>query len=96
MTLAEARARLDSIDSRLIALVGERIELALDIQAHKRDRGLPAIDSEREAEIFERIRATARFRHATERVYQVLIPAGIAIARHAIEPTVAATPEPQP
>lgn len=55
--LAEIRAAIDAIDSRLLELFAERTRLALQAGAAKSELGQPVHDREREAAILDRIAA---------------------------------------
>ena len=57
--LGDLRSSLDNIDSALILLLNERFRLTAKIGAIKRELELPAVDPEREAEIFAHISALA-------------------------------------
>lgn len=52
--LADCRAQLDQIDTRLVELLTMRAELALSIGAAKRAAGLPIHAPDREAVVIER------------------------------------------
>jgi chorismate mutase/prephenate dehydratase len=47
-TLADLRDRIAAVDRAILAAVNERLELVGQIQAHKREHGLAALDPERE------------------------------------------------
>lgn len=57
--LADLRISIDDIDSALITLLTERFRLTRKIGEFKRDKGLPAIDLEREAKQFAAIKQRA-------------------------------------
>lgn len=55
MKLQEYRREIDRIDSELIRLFQERMELASQIAAYKKEYGLPVLDAGREAEKLARL-----------------------------------------
>ena len=54
------RRSIDEIDSRLLALIEERIRLVLEVGEYKRKHGLAIYDPERERKLIERLTAEAR------------------------------------
>ncbi len=57
MTIDELRARIDAIDRRLVALLGERAACALEVGRLKEEAGLPIYQPAREAEVLANVRA---------------------------------------
>ena len=57
MELNEYRNKLDVIDSRLISLFCERMEIVQKVAEYKKAHDLPVLSSAREKEILERVRA---------------------------------------
>ena len=57
--LEQLRDAIDVIDRRILALVGERVALVLQVGELKRARQLPVFDPERERRILERLTAAA-------------------------------------
>ena len=57
MELSDYRQKLDGIDSRLLALFIERMEIVAEIAAWKRKNKLPVLDERREREKREAIAA---------------------------------------
>lgn len=55
MQLSELRQHITSIDSELLRLLDERMQLAEWVAAYKREHGLPVFDAVREAEILAKI-----------------------------------------
>ncbi|MFO0571272.1 MAG: chorismate mutase [Polyangiaceae bacterium] len=51
--LQALRERIDGIDRQLLALLAERVRLAIEVGRVKRRSGLPIYDPERERAIFE-------------------------------------------
>jgi 4-amino-4-deoxychorismate mutase len=75
--LASFRRRIDAIDDRLLALLGERFAVIREVAAHKARRGIPALIPERVAEVLERCAGEAP-RHGLDadvvrRLYDLLI-----------------------
>ncbi len=58
--LAELRAVMSDVTDRLIRLVGERRDLAIEIGNVKRALGLPVLDPAREAHVVRQAAARAR------------------------------------
>ena len=48
MELHELRARIDEIDAELIRLFAQRMKVASEVAAYKREKGLPVLDESRE------------------------------------------------
>jgi len=57
--LEALRRSIDEIDSRLLALIAERVRLVLAVGDFKREHGLPIYDPERERNLLERLTAEA-------------------------------------
>jgi chorismate mutase len=53
------RRSIDEIDSRLLALIEERVRLVLQVGDYKREHGLAIYDPERERSLIERLTAEA-------------------------------------
>ena len=51
------RDAIDAVDERLIALLNERAQLAIDVGQIKHDAGAPVFRPEREAEVLQRAAA---------------------------------------
>lgn len=60
MNLERWRQQIDQIDGRLLELLNERAQLALQIGREKRVRGLPIHSPEREVQILQRLYALNR------------------------------------
>jgi len=54
--LSRMRERIDEIDRELVSLLQERIEIARQVGAYKRERGIKIEDSEREKEVLTRVK----------------------------------------
>jgi 4-amino-4-deoxychorismate mutase len=75
--LASFRRRIDAIDDRLLALLGERFAVIREVAAYKAPRAIPAVIPERVAAVRERCAGEAP-RHGLDpdlvrRLYDVLI-----------------------
>lgn len=60
MNLDKWRQQIDQIDERLLEVLSERAALVLQIGREKRAQGVPVLDSEREAQILQRLCARNR------------------------------------
>ena len=58
--LSSLRSRIDKIDGEVLNLLKERVELAKEIGALKREKGLPIIDKGREEDVYARLSEKAR------------------------------------
>ncbi len=74
LDLNDIRQRLDGIDTRMIALFCQRMDLVKDVAAYKQERGLPILDAEREARILDRVseKAGPDLAPYARRVYETL------------------------
>ncbi len=55
MDLKEIRNRIDDIDTELVRLFKERMEVVSDVAAYKRANGLPVLNAQRERDIIARV-----------------------------------------
>jgi chorismate mutase len=55
MPLEELRKKIDKVDSRIVALLEERVDLAKKIGEAKRKHGLPVEDAKREQEVLIKV-----------------------------------------
>ncbi len=55
MDFDQIREEIDQLDAELLRIFNRRAQLALDIGALKKERGLPIYDPEREKRILERV-----------------------------------------
>ena len=55
--LSDFRSRIDDIDDRLLALLGERFAVVRDVAAWKAPRGIPAVIPERIEQVRDRCAA---------------------------------------
>jgi prephenate dehydrogenase len=58
--LRAIRDRIEQVDREIIALIGERVHLAREVGAVKRELGVPTLDPAREALVVRRAGALAR------------------------------------
>lgn len=58
--LQELRERVSELDRAILAAVNERLELVARIVAHKRERGLPLHDPQREESMMRALRESNR------------------------------------
>jgi chorismate mutase-like protein len=57
--LAGYRRRIDAIDDRILAILGERFAVIREVAAYKEPRGIPAVIPDRVVEVRERCAARA-------------------------------------
>ena len=48
MDLQELRRRIDRIDDELVRLFAERMDVAAEVAAYNKEKGLPVLDASRE------------------------------------------------
>ena len=60
MTIEELRRRIDQLDERLVELLNERAQCALEIGKIKKTLGLDVYQPEREAEVLRHVRSHGR------------------------------------
>jgi prephenate dehydrogenase len=58
--MREIRERIEQVDREIIGLIGERVQLAREVGAVKRELGVPTLDPEREALVVRRAGELAR------------------------------------
>ncbi len=56
MELTECREKLDKIDTQIVALFEERMQISEEVAAYKAAHDLPVLDAKREAQKLEAIR----------------------------------------
>jgi chorismate mutase len=74
--LEALRREIDAIDDRILELVAERVRKVLAVGEHKRARGLPIYDPERERRLLDRLGAAAPHpldHHTVRRVFERLV-----------------------
>ena len=55
MDLSEIRKKIDDIDSRLLPLFLERMQISGEVAEYKKAHGLPVLNKQREREILEKV-----------------------------------------
>ena len=55
VSLEESRKRIDEIDRELVRLYTERMDIAAEVAAYKKENGLPVLDAERERRLLKRV-----------------------------------------
>ena len=55
MKIEELREKIDGIDSKLIELIKERLDIASDIAEYKKENNLPILDRKRERELLNKV-----------------------------------------
>ncbi|MDD4860133.1 MAG: prephenate dehydratase [Dehalococcoidales bacterium] len=79
MSLEELRKKIDEIDARIVALIGERIRLAESIGREKNAQGKLIVDAGRERLVLDHIRSLARGQNLNaddfETIYKQVIAA---------------------
>lgn len=93
--LDELRARIRTLDEELIALVGQRRNLVLEIGKAKAELGLPVMDPSQEAKVVRRAAEVARALGVDEELTRDVIWRIIASARDAQEGRTRWGPPPQ-
>jgi prephenate dehydrogenase len=58
--MREIRERIEQVDREIIGLIGERVQLAREVGAVKRELGVPTLDPAREALVVRRAGELAR------------------------------------
>ena len=58
--LQAIRERIEQVDREIIALIGERVQLAREVGGAKRELGVPTLDPAREASVVRRAGELAR------------------------------------
>jgi chorismate mutase/prephenate dehydratase len=75
--LRDCRNAIEVVDRRIVALLAQRVELALRAASAKRAAGLPMVDRAREAEVIDRVIAEGRIHDlppdAVERVFEWIV-----------------------
>ena len=71
----EYRAKIDKIDEEIVRLFSERMDVARQIAAIKKENGLPVFDPKREREKLISVRSLAPDRYAdyAERLYSLMM-----------------------
>ena len=59
MDIKEIRKKVDATDEQLAELLAERMTLAADVAAYKKETGMAVYDAQREKEVIERVSRAA-------------------------------------
>ena len=59
MDIKEIRKKIDATDEQLAGLLAERMTLAADVAAYKKETGMAVYDAQREKEVIERVSRAA-------------------------------------
>ena len=94
--LARLRERISAMDEQLVALIGERRELALEIGRIKKVLGLQVMDPSREAEVVRKAAALAREKGVDPEMTRDVIWRIIASAREVQEGSARGWPDEGP
>ena len=75
MGIEELREKIDSIDTELVSLYRQRMAVADEIGAYKREQGLPIFDEAREMVLLMRLEQLAGPEHAQgiRALYEVIL-----------------------
>ena len=74
--LQNFRTQLEQIDEKLVALLNDRCELSIKIGQWKKLRGVPVLDSNREAGVMARLKTLSRGvlpESDLEKIYQAIL-----------------------
>jgi chorismate mutase len=85
--LAVLREKVERVDAEIVALLADRVDLAHQVGAHKRENGLALLDAKREAAVLRRTGILAREAGLPEEAVRQLFWTIIGICRHAQEDT---------
>ena len=87
IALAMLREKVEQVDTGIVALLAQRIELARAVGTHKREAGLATLDAKREAAVLRRAGTLAREAGLPEEAVRQLFWTIIGICRHAQDDT---------
>ena len=79
--LEDLRAKIEQLDRDLVALIGRRRDLAIEVGARKQTLGLPVMDPQQEAKVVRRAAEIARELDVDEELTRDVIWRIIAAAR---------------
>jgi len=85
--LAMLREKVEQVDTGIVTLLAQRIELARAVGTHKREAGLATLDAKREAAVLRRAGTLAREAGLPEEAVRQLFWTIIGICRHAQDDT---------
>ncbi|MFC2031851.1 prephenate dehydratase [Chloroflexota bacterium] len=72
MRLEDLRKKVDEIDTRLVELISERINMAAEIGGEKRKQGKQIDDNEREGTVLEHVRSLAQCKRISEEDIEII------------------------
>ena len=74
MDLNDYRKKIDAVDAQLLALFEQRMDVAAEIAAYKKEKGLPTLDSGREQAKLDDVASRVRpeFADYARTLYQTL------------------------
>ena len=81
--LERLREQIEAVDEELVALIGRRLDLVLEVGRIKEALGLPVMDPPREAKVVRRVAAMARRKGVDEELTRDVVWRIIASARDA-------------
>lgn len=82
-TLTQLRARLEAIDAECVSLLARRMDVAREVGVHKRARGLPTLDAQREARVVASAARLARAAGLPEEEVRQIFWQVVAMSRRA-------------
>lgn len=62
--LAELRVEIDELDQKIVPLLCERMQVAMEVAEYKRVNKMPILDKDREQALLEKIRALSGEKYA--------------------------------
>jgi chorismate mutase len=83
--LRDCRNAIEVVDRRIVALLAQRVSLALRAASAKRAANLPLVDAAREAEVFQRVLAEGRLHALPADALQEIFERIVAMSRRAQE-----------
>lgn len=84
MSLSQIRKKIDAIDEKIMALLNERVELALEVGKVKSESGSEVYAPARESEIYEKIEREAKGplpKNALKSIYREIMSASLALEK---------------
>ncbi|HET9949883.1 MAG TPA: chorismate mutase [Longimicrobiales bacterium] len=94
--LEELRGLIEAVDRELVALIGKRRDLAIEVGRVKAELGLPVMDPQQEAKVVRRAAELAREHRVDEELTRDVIWRIIAAARDVQEGRTRWGPPPTP
>jgi chorismate mutase len=83
--LRDCRNAIEVVDRRIVALLAQRVSLALRAAEAKKTARLPIVDAAREAEVFQRVLAEGRLHALPADALQDIFERIVAMSRRAQE-----------